>query len=398
MKKRLLLMGLAMYSLNLFAQLQIEKNAKDYEAIIPTKKQELVRDMDVIANMRFGLNNRFKNGDYEGSNFKNEQFRLEFRGKVHEKVSFRWRNRFTREQNPGSLDNLTTSADMAYIQVQLDKKTFFRAGKMCADWGGVEFDLNPIDIYEYNDILEYADNFLSGVHLGRKVGAESNHELGVEMLNSRTKTFQDLYPTMVDSVIISKYPGAFVFSWRGDMFNKKWQTLYSYSLFNEARNKYMNYIAIGNWFNITDKFQLNYDFKWSDEALDRKTIVTDMAKQIMGGDVQLAYYDARYVEHWIQFNYRANPKWNLSLVLMSSDAYWGNAPGKTGEFTKLRTSYGVIPSLEYYPFEDLNLRFFANYVGRFYEYSDYAKQNGVNTTLENTARYTIGFISPLLIL
>jgi hypothetical protein len=33
---------------------------------------------------------------------------------------------------------------------------------MCADWGAWEFDWNPIDIYEYSDIVEYADNFLSG--------------------------------------------------------------------------------------------------------------------------------------------------------------------------------------------------------------------------------------------
>jgi long-subunit fatty acid transport protein len=34
---------------------------------------------------------------------------------------------------------------------------------MCADWGAWEFDWNPIDIYEYSDIVEYADNFLTGV-------------------------------------------------------------------------------------------------------------------------------------------------------------------------------------------------------------------------------------------
>lgn len=180
MKNFLGLAVFVLYSNFLLAQMQIERSAKKYEPLIPTKKQELLRDVDVIANMRFGLQNRFVNGNYDGSNFKTEQFRMEFRGKIHERVSFRFRNRYTREQNPGSLDNLSTSTDMAFLQVKLDNKTFVRAGKMCADWGGVEFDLNPIDIYEYNDILEYADNFLSGVHIGRKIDDKGNHEVGRE--------------------------------------------------------------------------------------------------------------------------------------------------------------------------------------------------------------------------
>lgn len=398
MKKIALALCLLLPQIPSFAQLQIEKNAKFYEPIIPTRKQELMRDMDVVANMRFGLNNRFTNGSYDGSSFKNEQFRLEFRGQIHEKVSFRYRNRLTREQNPGSLDNLSTSTDLAFIQVKLNKRSYLRAGKICADWGGVEFDLNPIDVYEYNDILENADNFLSGVHYAYKLDSKGNHELSAELLNSRTRAFQDIYPTMVDSITISRYPGAMVLNWRGNLLNGKWQTLYSYSLFNEAQNKYMNYFALGNTFTINQKLQINYDFKWSDEALDRKGIVTDMAKQILKGDVQAAYYNARYREHWLQINYRAGEKINLSLVAMSSEAFWGNAPEKNGQYIKLRTSYGIVPSFEFYPFKDLNLKFYATYVGRFYNYTDYAVQNGVNHSVQNTARYSIGFIAPLLIL
>ena len=43
------------------------------------------------------------------------------------------------------------------------------AGKLCADWGGYEFDLNPIDVYQYSDIIDYADNFLAGVGVSYKM-------------------------------------------------------------------------------------------------------------------------------------------------------------------------------------------------------------------------------------
>jgi hypothetical protein len=35
------------------------------------------------------------------------------------------------------------------IRVDVSPKFSISAGKLCADFGGIEFDLNPIDIYEY---------------------------------------------------------------------------------------------------------------------------------------------------------------------------------------------------------------------------------------------------------
>ncbi len=396
MKKLFAFLVIISSCMSLFAQQQIEDSYKKYEPIIPERKQELLKNMDVIANMRFGLNNYFTDGEYQNSKFNNDQFRLEFRGKVHEKVGFRFRDRYTRNTAPGSLDNLSRSTDMAFIQVDMGERHFIRAGKMCADWGGVEFDLNPIDIYEYNDIVEYADNFLSGFQYTYKAGAEKKHELTGQLLNSRTQTFTDLYPSIVDSIQQSGFPAAVVLNWRGNMFNGAWQTIWSYSIFNEARKSTMNYIALGNTFNIGKKLQINYDFKLSDEDIDRKTLVSSMA--INGfGDHNNSYFNARYMEHWLQINYRFTEKWNLAVIGMTSASFWGSAPGESG-YVKLRDAYGVIPTLEFYPFNDLNLRFFANYVGRFYQYTDYAKTNNMQITGDNTARISIGFVSPLLIL
>jgi hypothetical protein len=57
----------------------------------------------------------------------------------------------------------------------------------------------------------------------------------------------------------------------------------------------------------------------------------------------------------------------------------------------------VIPTIEFYPFKDLNLRFFATHVARMYQYSDYAKQKAGYVNY-NTGRFMLGFITPLLIL
>jgi hypothetical protein len=395
MKKLLLLLAFPLCVASVFAQ-QEGRYSSEYKPIIGETKQKLLNDMDVIANMRFGFNNYFVDGSYDYSKFNYDQFRFEFRGKVHEKVSFRLRNRYTREPIPGDLDNLTRSADLAFIQLDLSERHMLRFGKMCADWGGVEFDLNPIDVYMYNDILEYADNFLSGVQYSYTAGAKKNNQFTVQLLNSRTQTFGTLYPSMQDSINVSDFAGAGVLSWRGKLLDGFWETLWSYSVFHEAQSLNMNYFALGNWFNISKKLQINYDFKFSNEDLDRKTLVTQMAQKMIG-DQQLAYYDAQYMEHWLQINYHITPKWTFAVVGMTSAASWGNAPGKSG-YTKLRDAYGVIPSIEYYPYENLNLRFFVNYIGRFYEYTDFAKTNNMQIGPGSTGQVNIGFISPLLIL
>src|SRR6188768_466813 len=120
-----------------------------YPSLIPEAKQGLLKNVNVIANMNFALRNEFVDGEYTQTRFRNEQFRLEIRGQVHEKVYFRFRDRYTRAQTSESIDNLSRSVDLAYLRFDISKKLSISAGKMCADWGAWEFDWNPIDIYEY---------------------------------------------------------------------------------------------------------------------------------------------------------------------------------------------------------------------------------------------------------
>jgi hypothetical protein len=65
-----------------------------YKTLIPEEKQGLLKNVNVIANMNFALRNEFVDGEYTQTRFRNEQFRLEIRGQVHEKVYFRFRDRF----------------------------------------------------------------------------------------------------------------------------------------------------------------------------------------------------------------------------------------------------------------------------------------------------------------
>ena len=370
-----------------------------YKTLIPEAKQGLLKSVSVIANMNYAFRNEFVDGEYTQSRFRNEQFRLEIRGQVHEKVFFRFRDRYTRAQTSESIDNLSRSVDLAYLRFDINEKFSISAGKMCADWGAWEFDWNPIDIYEYSDIVEYADNFLTGV--GVSYAPSNRNQFTFQVLDSRTKTFEELYGSQ-PNFTQSKAPLAFVANWRGSLFNGKVKTIWSYSLFNEGQDSLsnsanMNYIALGNEFIVSDKFSFIYDFKWSLEDLDRTSIVSETVPDDL---YAYALANTEYIGHWLHFRYKISPKVHLTFVGMLDIANWDNATkdplNSTGE-TEIRKAWGYIPAIEYFPWSDLNLKFFANWVGRDYQYSDYAKDR-MGAVDYSTGRFTIGFISPLGIL
>lgn len=386
-----------LFTLALFAQVIVygqydTQNSQDslYKPLIPTERQELLKNIDVIFNTRIGFDNQINEGKYNNSEFDVNQFRLEIKGKIHEKVYFRFRDRYTRSADPGSRDNVSRTTDMAFIGIDVTPKTQITFGKMSADWGGFEFDMNPIDILEYNDIIENADNFLTGAGISHQL--TEKHKLNFQVLNSRTRNFSDIYEGKIPPGIKeSKAPLALVGNWRGTFFDGKFETTYSFSHFTEARNKAMNYIALGNKYH-NKNFTLMYDFQYSNEALDRKLI----ASNIIDGAYPYAAEDVVYLENWIRMEYLITPKINLSLTLMTNNTYWKGNPDPNAS-DRLVTSYGFIPSVQYIPFKDLNLRFYVSYVGRSYDYSNYA-ENVLGQSDYNTGRLSVGFIAPLLIL
>ncbi len=369
-----------------------------YKTLIPEEKQGMLKNISIIANMNFALRNEFVDGEYTQTRFRNEQFRLEIRGQVHRKVFFRFRDRYTRAQTSESIDNLSRSVDLAFLRFDISEKFSLSAGKMCADWGAWEFDWNPIDIYEYSDIVEYADNFLTGV--GATFTPSTRNQFTLQVLDSRTKTFTELYGSQ-PNFTESKAPLAFVANWRGILFDGKLKTIWSYSVFNEAQkadgtNANMNYIALGNEFTF-NKFRFIYDFKWSDEELDRTGVVSATVPDNL---YAFALANTQYTGHWVNVRYILNPKVHLTLVAMLDIAKWKNSfndPSNTTGEEHIRDAWGYIPAIEYFPWDDLNIKFFANYVGRVYKYSDYAKSR-FGAADYNTGRFTIGFISPLGIL
>ena len=363
-----------------------------YRSLIPEDKQNRLKNIDFIANMQFAERTDFTDGDFMYSKFKMEQFRMEIKGWVTDKVFFRFRHRYTSPFEPQTMDKIIKGVDMAFVTVKLgtEDKWQLTVGKMCADWGGIEFDMNPAFIYEYSDIIEMADNFLSGAQLSYKFSDKNS--FGLQVLNSRTQTFDEIYggDTIIGGKGIheSKAPLAGVLTWRGNF--GKFSTLWSYSIFTEAEGYFKNYIALGNMLTL-NKVRLSYDFKLSMEDLDRTGIVSQTVPQDIHN---YTLTNTLYYSHWLQVEWRFKPKWQLAFVGFIDQAKWMGDEDPNKTTNNIRTAFGYIPTIEYYPWDDVDLKFFAGYVGRIYNYSDYAKtKTGVKDY--QTGRVMVGLISAL---
>ena len=122
-----------------------------------TDKFNLYLNMNTSFDAMDGYSDPVKN------KFNVRQLRIEAKGNVNDWLSYRWRQRLNRSNAQGkNIDNAPTSIDIAGIGVKLSDKWSIFAGKQCAAYGGIEFDLNPIEIYEYSDMIDYMSNFMTG--------------------------------------------------------------------------------------------------------------------------------------------------------------------------------------------------------------------------------------------
>jgi hypothetical protein len=382
-----ILIGLIFLQLTAFAQFeeQIDTSYKQEMKIIPLPKTGVLKNIYLISNMRFAFENNFENGDYTGSRFRMQEWRPEILGEVFPGVSFRVRLSLFPNAPTSSTDNLKRDVDLLFVSLKLSPKMSLTLGKMAAEWGGYEFDHNPINLFLFNDIINFSDPFLAGVKLDYK--ATGNHAFSVQFVNSNTRSFSEKYG-YIPGVSASKFPMAFAAKWRGTFAGGKFQTLYSYNLYTQAEGKHVNMFTLGNQVKLS-KWKIQYDFKYSNEELDRTSVVSS----IIFSANHYSAIDARYIEHWMFLERTISPRLKINAALMLSDAYWYGNPDPHSD-AHLRSAWGIVPSIEFNPFTDLNMRFFCSYVGRFFRYSEYSK-TAFNSKDGSTARIQVGFISPL---
>lgn len=316
------------------------------------------------------------------SRFYMRQLRLEAKGHITDRIFYRWRQRLNRGNiGNGNIDNLPTSIDIAGIGLQLNDKWSIFAGKQCTVYGGIEFDVNPIEVYEYSDMIEYMSNFLTGINLSYQIN--DHHQLQFQVLDARNGSLEETYGPNIKETDL---PMLFTLNWNGNM-GDVFKTRWSASIMNQSDDEKMYYFALGNQF-LFGKFNSFLDFMYSKEGLDRKGIITNIVgKKDYNSHVAM---DAEYLSIIMKLGYRINSRWNGFIKGMYETASISdNDNAKNIETGKYRTSYGYYAGIEYYPMEDNNLHFFLTYVGRSYDYTNKAMMANM---MKDTNRVSIGFI------
>lgn len=389
MKKNLLTLLLIGSTLTLYAQQPEKKqivfmSKSLFEELTDTKKKS--DKFNLYLNMQGSFDAKFRNGFDEG-NFVMRQLRIEAKGNINNWLSYRYRQRLNRSnEGGGMIDNLPTSIDYAGIGIKLNDQFSLFAGKQSTAYGGFEFDLNPIEVYEYSDMLENMSNFLTGLNIGYNI--TPSQQLNLQILDSRNSSFDKTYGITEDEngklpdLKSGKLPLVYTLNWNGN-FNDVFKTRWSASVMNEAKGKNLYYYAVGNELNL-GKFNMYADFMYSQEEIDRNGTITGIVGRPDGHNA----FNAGYLSVVTKLNYRFFPKWNVFVKGMYETASITKA-SEGMEKGNYRTSWGYLAGVEYYPMVT-NLHFFLTYVGRSYDFTQRAKvlgQEGYSTN-----RLSLGFI------
>lgn len=377
MKKLLTLLIIAFCVIGANAQsLSTTQGKSLYEELSGVKKK--TDKFNLYMNMNGSFDAMFNDNGFDYGKFNMRQLRIEAKGNVNEWLSYRWRQRLNRPNNGGdNIDNLPTSIDIAGIGVKLGDKFSLFAGKQCAAYGGFEFDANPIEIYEYSDMIEYMSNFMTGINLCYDF--TDKQQLNFQILNSLNGDFYSMYG-VVPNATPSKLPLVYTLNWNGN-FSNVYKTRWSASIMSEAEGKNLYYFALGNELTF-GKFNMYLDFMYSNDNIDRGRILTDM----FGGGPSLE--NTAYMSIVTKLNYRFADKWNVFVKGMYETASL-TEKSLLLEEGKYRTSLGYLGGIEYYPMES-NLHFFLTYVGRHYMYEEIANKPDYSTN-----RVSVGFIYQL---
>ena len=298
--------------------------------------------------------------------FQARQLRLEVRGDLTERIFYRFRHRLNKSNAGASLDNLAKATDLLYAGFRLNEKWLATVGKMCQAWGGYEFDLNPMNIYEYSDFLNNMDNFMLGAMI--TYTPNPNHEFNLQITDVRNSNFADLYATA--TIKESNTPLAYIFNWNGNLLDGLVQTRWGAGLQSEADGYTNTLVMLGTKLNLP-KFQVFLDYMMANDQLDRLKF-TPLSNNASAAPVK----DAKYNSFVLKAEYQPAPEWNIFAQGLYETA---NSSLANNEFKGI----GYFAGVEYLPFKEQDLRFFLAYIGR---------SKDTNSVKVDTNRVSVGMM------
>lgn len=163
-------------------------------------------------------------------------------GEINDKFSYNYRQRLILDGKNG-YQSFFNATDWIYLTYKMNSNFFLSAGKQVVAIGGYEYDAAPIDQYFWSDFWNNVVCYQFGATLNYKSNNEK-HNIGFQITNSpfANKSMENIY--------------SYNLIWYGNM---NWfNTIYSVNMVEYEKGHFINYIALGNKFNVGD-FSLELD-------------------------------------------------------------------------------------------------------------------------------------------
>lgn len=192
--------------------------------------------------------------DDSRTGFRGEYINMYLFARLYKGLSFRWRQRL----NITNERNFWDSTDYLMMQYDFNRHWQIAAGKQVAAIGGYEYDRPAIDLY-YNS--EYWNN-IPCFQLGASVAYTFN--------NGDRLMFQFSNSPFRKSIGNNNTYGLSLM-WTGK--HGLWETIWSVNAFQCTGGRWINYIALGNRFNLLPEGKLWLEADFINRASSRQTFL-----------------------------------------------------------------------------------------------------------------------------
>ena len=364
----------------------------DYQSLAErlAKVEKKHNMLDVYINFATSAQAEENGGTWQ-SRFANKDLRLELKGKLTDKIFYRFRHRLNRRNDAKGVDKFSKATDIMMVGYHLSHKVTLMGGKMAQAYGGYEYDANPMYVHQYSDMLDHMSIFQTGAAVS--IRPLSSQELVLMVSNNDNATLDEELGENAYKVGSSGYeqleqaknPLALMVNWNGNFLDDQLQTRWAWGIQKVASGNYARLLTLGQRLNLP-KVQWELDYMGSFDDMDHLGIATDDVADFLQPTIY--YADGFYTEFiyqppyyysmnlhcgkthyntWItKLDWQFAPQWNLML----KGTYETVSLPQSDRFNDYRKSIGLQGALEYYPDKTQDLRVFLAYWGKHVHFSD----------------------------
>lgn len=373
----------------LFSQSLVAQESEAEKSHEPGNKTllERITGKDIIDNSEMTLhlftsaNANFSDSHFDGMNFKLNRVRLEIKGSLLQRLSYRYRQSFNKDSDPYSLDNSSSSLELAYVNLKANDKFSFTIGKQFVNYGGYEFYVNSIKVREFSEFNSYLSCYQVGLTGNWQIN--QNQEILFQIANNQNGDYSEMYasglPTGIEE---AKIPFIYSVNWNSYYFDKVLQLRYAAAFGQQAKDNYAYFLTFGN--SIEKGPLIAYlDVMYTRQDLDQHGIISHLPSV-----TQTARY-TDYLSFIANVDYRFHPRWNAYIKGGYETGRVFKANGNFAEGMYRRT-WNAQTSLEFYPLKNIDLFVFLHYTYRGVQLTNNALRMGAYNP--DTHRISLGFV------